>query len=73
VFSLSFKDGVSPEMTDEVPPVIMDASCLDQNCAALFFINPVWENSYNFTINATVSAEDCSNSTVKMARGFISK
>jgi len=75
MFSLSFKNGVSPEMMDEfkVPPVIMNASCLDQNCAALFLIDPVYEEFYNLTINVTVSAEDCSNSTVKMTSGFISK
>ena len=72
MFSLNFRDGVSPEMMDEVPPVIMNASCLDQNCTALFLVDPVYEEFYDLTINVTVSAEDCSNSTVKMTSGLIS-
>jgi len=72
MFSLNFRDGVSPEMMDEVPPVIMNASCLDQNCIALFLVDPVYEEFYDLTINVTVSAEDCSNSTVKMTSGLIS-
>ena len=73
MFSLSFKDGDSPEMMDEVPPVIMNASCLAQNCVASFLLDPVYEAFYDLTINVTVSAEDCSNSTVQMTSEFTSK
>ena len=73
MFSLSFKDGVSPEMMDEVPPVIMNASCLGQNCTVLFLVDPVYEEFYDLTINVTISAEDCSNSTVQMTSEFTSK
>jgi len=66
IFSLSFKDEVPREMMGEVPPVIMNANCLDQNCTALFIIDPVYARFYNFTINVTVNSEDCSNSTVEM-------
>jgi len=65
MFSLSFKD--------EAPREMMDASCLDQNCTALFLIKPMYEEFYELTINVTVSAENCSNSTVKMTSGFTSK
>jgi len=73
IFSLSFKDEAPREMIGEVPPVIMNASCSDQNCTALFLIDPVYEEFYSLTVNVTVSAENCSNSTVKMTSGFISK
>ena len=72
-FSLSFKDGVAPKMMNEVPPVIMDASCLDHNCTALFLVEPVYKSFYNLSVNVTVRAENCSNSTVKMSSEFISK
>ena len=63
IFSLKYRK--------DRPPVIMNGSCLDQSCTALFIIDPEF---YDLTfINLTVSAEDCSNSTVMMTSGFTSK
>jgi len=70
MFSLSFRDEVSAEMMTEVSPIVR---CSDQNCTALFLIDPAYENFYNLTINVTVSGEDCSNSVVKMTSGVTSK
>ncbi|XP_065920732.1 uncharacterized protein [Dysidea avara] len=66
MFSLSFKGGFPLTMIDGLPSAIMNASCLDQNCTALFLSDSICEKVYNLTVNVTVSAEDCSNSTVKM-------
>ena len=61
IFSLNRKDR---------PPVIMNGSCLDQSFTALCSMDPEF---YDLTINVTVSAEDCSNSTVMMTSGITSK
>jgi len=66
MFLLSSKYGVVPKM-------MMNASCFDQNCSALFLIDPVYDEFYMLTINVTVSTENCSNSTVKMTSEHISK
>ena len=58
---------------DEVPPAIMNASCLDQNCTALFFIDPVDKSYDNLIVNVTVSTNECSNSTIKITGGPICK
>ena len=60
-------------MMDEVPLAIMNASCLDQKCTALFLIDPVDKSYDNLTVNVTVSTNECSNSTIKITDGPICK
>ena len=39
----------------------------------MFLVDPVYKEFYDLISNVTVSAEDCSNSTVKMTSGLTSK